>query len=346
MKFRTIGVGALLVCLPAAQAIVTNGDPNSDAYWAFAGGSTTYSGVVQILDNGGADCTGALFGSSRVYILTAAHCVTNTSGNALAASNFSVNFVADSTVKYGAPMTNISASNVFVNPSYVGAANGYENDIAVIQLSSTAPTGANSYSLSTNTSVIGQDLTLVGWGPGGYGGPGPNANPGGTPSGQDGNHYPTNQVLRAGTNTYDFYANGDPTHVWWDFDSGSAANNASCYVEVGPCNSSTGTALESSLSRGDSGGPSFINGLLVGVHSLATCATNGLGQCASPPDVGTSGTVQFDEGEFASDTQVSLYDQTGGFLTQFEGTSAPEPATWAMLAGGFAAVVGFKRRKR
>ena len=302
--------------------MVAGSNPDDPIYSGAA-----YTGVVRVYTQD-SYCTGALFGPSRVYVLTAAHCVTDASGNPKSLAGAYVGI--DGATSIGVADT-ISA--IYVAPGYVGSANDYANDIAVVRLQDLAPPDAATYSLYTNTDEIGKDVTLVGHGIGGTGDGGPEAG------------YEQSAELRGrrkGNNTYDELAStltgsADNTHIVWDFDNGLAAQNSLF--------SSLGDGLnEVSIAGGDSGGPSFYNGQIIGVHSYTTCFVNApdYNSCISPPDIHPTTDGPHDTfGELGADTRVSLY--ANNFLASFA-TSAPEPGTWFLMGAGLLAVIGKARR--
>jgi len=208
----------------------------------------------------------------------------------------------------------------------LGTSNGFANDLAVIQLMNPAPADATSYSLNTGANDLGREVVLVGQGISGNG------------QGMDLNYPPSEsrQNRRKGLNDYDQIAANDSSHILWDFDSGRFVNNA--------FGTSLGRGLdEVTIAGGDSGGPSFdfTTGLIVGVHSYVTCI--GIGNsCFSPPDyLATTDGPHGLFGELGADTRVSQFNS---FLAPFT-TSAPEPATWAMMGAGCLALIGAARRR-
>lgn len=349
------GVLSLSLLAGPAYAIITAGALDNPFYQASSYGNT-YSGVG-VVSTG---CSGALFGSARVYVLTAAHCVANQStGLPDSPNGISVMFPGQTVGQ--------SALAIFVNPNFTGIDGADANDIAVIQLVGPEPSDINSYALYQGSDAVGKDFALAGWGRGGTGAGGP-----------AGSGFGTN--LRVAYNTYNFYAYRDPTHLDYTFESGDPRNNAACYATgyytpannpynynsvdpnatLPPCpyslgrgNAPDGTPLEGVPYLGDSGGPSFYNGQIIGIHSYLTCISYDQHQCASAtttpqgPDYSTPppDTLAFDFGEIAADTNVAYFTGPNGFLTQFEGTSIPEPGTWGLILSGTAFVAFMRRRK-
>lgn len=321
MQFRLFCAAFLAsALLPSAHAIIISGtDPNSPV-----NSGSVYSGVVRVNLGGNGVCSGSLFGPSRIYVLTAAHCV---AGVNAPYTNYNVAFDTP-TVTTGLDPFAV----VFIAPGYTGSGD-FANDVAVIQLQNPAPADAASYSLYANQNEIGREVLLVGQGGSGTGNTGvdPNYAPSESRSGR-----------RKGLNDFDQYAYLDQTHILYDFDNGTTAQNA--------FNSSLGRGIdEVTIAGGDSGGPSFdfATGLIIGVHSYNTCFTASASSnaCVSPPDLhptvnGPAGYF----GEIGGDARVSIY--TSNFLAPFIGTATPEPATWAMMGAGCLAVLGGTIRRR
>lgn len=227
-----------------------------------------YSGVAQLVINGGTLCSSALLGDG-VHLLTAAHCVASfTSGTA----SFAV--APNATNPYIGTSTSVVIQSVLVNPGWNGTvSNG--SDLAIITLASLAPAAAQRYSLYTGSAEIGQVSTKVGWGKTGSGS-----------TGDTGGF-----EWRIGQNVYDatyfdwtFVANSQNILIY-DFDDGSAGKNA---LQLFGSDLGRGTS-EVLAVPGDSGGPTFISGQIAGIASFAT----------------GSGTGLF--GEVGGDTRVSAY---------------------------------------
>jgi len=321
MRFRLTCAAFLTgVLISSANAIIISGtDPNGSL-----NNGSAYSGVVRVNLGGNGVCSGSLFGPARIYVLTAAHCV---SGVSAPFTNYNVAFDTPTVT------TGLDAfAAVFIAPGYTGTGT-FANDLAVIQLQNPAPADAASYSIYTNQNEIGKEIVLVGQGSSGTGNTGvdPNYAPSQSRSGR-----------RMGLNDFDQFAGQDTTHILFDFDNGSTAQNA--------LNSSLGRGLsEVTIAGGDSGGPSFdfVTGLIIGVHSYDTCvtATPTSSACLSPPDLHstTNGPAGY-FGEIGADSRVSIY--ANNFLAPFIGTATPEPATWALMGAGCFALFGAAIRKR
>jgi Trypsin/PEP-CTERM motif len=327
---------------------------------AVGGGNPLYfpdrpsqNGVVAlIIDQGAAGsfiCSGSLLPDRR-SILTAAHCVSDGAGtpNPIAATAFFYGGSNPDLVVPGNPAsTAVSVSNFFVNPGYTGQVID-ENDVAVLRLSSLAPSFARAYNIATTSDLEGQVYNIAG-----FGGRS-------TVGGNLGVDLGTGR-LRQGLNRYDFRL-GDPgfggfftdinpatgrnffgtasiaNSILADFDNGLPANDASCLlggafglVSDQFCNLGVGLR-EVSSAGGDSGGPQFVNG------RIASLTSYGLSFGANFGDI--LGGLQSSFGEF------------NGFVPTFihadfiNASLVPEPASWAMMIIGFGFVGGAVRRRR
>ncbi|UZQ56056.1 trypsin-like serine protease [Trichothermofontia sichuanensis B231] len=235
-------------------------------------------------------CSGSLLSTGR-HVLTAAHCLTDDDGN----------LIADSTaVTFNLPSGNatIDASAVFVHPDWDGNfLRGH--DIAVIELASEAPAEAQRYDIFTirDGTEIGKVNTKVGYGQSGTGNTGATL-PDGT--------------KRAGNNIYDALADifegelaapGEVTpgtQLAYDFDNGLEANDAFKFFFDITNFLPRGPELEVSAARGDSGGPTFVNGKIAGVTSY------GFG-FNEAPDILPGTNSSF--GEISVDTRVAFYEE-------------------------------------
>ncbi len=250
---------------------------------------TGFDGVVRYGLFGSSDCTGALLNTGR-HILTAAHCVTDSFGfpNFFDPSEFTVYFDLPS------GEIPIAVKEIFIHPDWTSDFNS-NNDIAILELSETAPETADRYEIYTDSNEVGQVFQIVGYGTGGTGS-----------TGKDFTEIPTK---RTGFNRYDALGdifNNPPynlfidpgTRLVFDFDSGLITNDA-FGKEFGINDLGLGN-LEVNHSSGDSGGPSFINGKIAGIISF------GRSPITSGIDV-TDFDIDSSFGEFSFDTRVSTY---------------------------------------
>ncbi len=308
-------------------------------------------GVVGLLMSYGAAgsfiCSGTLM-ADRQSILTAGHCVSDGFGTAgpLTTTVFfqpAAGLPVTQTIYNNPAATAVTVSDIFVNPGYTGQVID-QNDIAVLRMSTVAPTWATSHGIYTGGDLTGSDFTVAGYGRLGTGA--------GTNT--------TTGRLRTGDNRYDFRF-GDPDFGvgYWDgafdnpalpsaqvaysyvsdFDNGLGANDTSCLLAAdadfglsGPkyCNTGVGVR-EVGVAGGDSGGPNFIGGMVSGVNSY------GLSFGTAYGDINTGLNSSF--GEFSGYVPTFIH---ADFINA---SLVPEPSTYLMLALGLAGV-GFAARRR
>lgn len=296
-------------------------------------------------------CSGSLL-PDRVSILTAAHCVTDSSPTLAQPMATTVFFYGGPNVDtqvYNKPagVVTSAVSGIFVNPLYTGAVID-DNDVAVLRMGNAAPSFAQSYNLYNGT-LEGQVFSIAGYGQRGTSGTG------GATLGAG--------VLRQGNNRFD-YSWGDAAfggaftaelgpldligHSWVsDFDSGLAANDTGCLVVSAItgltgsryCNLGVG-AREVSTAGGDSGGPQFIGGQIAAVASYGLTFI-GLGDvdCLDNPTCKLNSTF----GEFNGFAPV--YHNLA--FIQASLLAVPEASRSAMLLLGLAAIgLAVRRRGR
>lgn len=268
--------------------------------------------------NGAALCTGSLIDDN--WVLTAAHCVTDTDGN-VAVNSGTVTFETSSGTE------SLDISNVIAHPDW-----DYDffrgNDVALIQTSTSAPADLTRYSIFTgNSDNILTDISdKTGYGKSG--------------NGRFGSYLDAG-TKRAGQNIYDAYADTileslgftpgvdfvPESVLAYDFDNGQAANDAFGFF-LGIDDLGLGTD-EVSSAPGDSGGPTFVGNQIVGVTSygLRLQLNNG-----TSSDVNRR--LNSSYGEFSADTNVALYSnwinstiQANTFTTFNGEIAAPEPMT-------------------
>jgi hypothetical protein len=212
-----------------------------------------------------------------------------------------------------------TVSSVRVDPGYDGTSeHGY--DLAVLTLSQPAPSFAVGYSLFTSSLIPSTPVVLAGYG---YGGTGK--------TGADSGTYPFG-TLRAGTNEYE--ENGHEFADWSSqllvgqfYDFSTSSTNALGVAH--PYSSSD----EVDTSFGDSGGPTFYAGKIIGVHDLGACYGT---PCRVPPSEGSDDNSYF--GEMWADTSVA------GNLRFIENADVPEPGSSSLVLLGLAAA-GFLGRR-
>lgn len=248
--------------------VTTTGTPSD---YVVAPGAA-YEGVAAILINSGSSlCTGTLLPTGR-HILTAAHCVTDSSGV------FNVNnATAVFTLSGGNDL--YSVTGVAIHSDWLGFDYVQEGgDIAVLQLAQIVSSDIPRHDIHRESTELSLAFEKVGFGLSG--------------TGTTGSQIGTSGIKRAGYNSFDATAEelngqtiilgGIPTTIpanyfsaggflLFDFDSGSSANDA-----IGDILSVYHAGLgadEVSTAPGDSGGPAFLNGRIAGVTSFGL--TNG-----------------------------------------------------------------------
>jgi len=247
-----------------------------------------YDGVVRISINGSYG-TGTLLFDGRA-VLTAAHLFSKVSSSSIASVIFDTS-TGQQTIK---------STHIEVIPSFDVINDN--NDLALVWLSSSAPVSAQRYELYRSSNEIGQTMTMVGYGIPGTGNTGVMTTYNGTP-------------LRL-TASNQFDADGATlksalgSQISWtptanqliaDFDNGNSAQDV-----LGQLINKPGLGLgqnEGMTSSGDSGGPSFINGMIAGVANN----TASISQGNIHPDIDTLNNSSF--GEIGTWLRVSNYQQ-------------------------------------
>jgi len=249
-----------------------------------------WTGVVGYGTQGDISCTGSLYLTGR-HIITAAHCfdINDTTPNPNPnPTEYTVFF----DLREG--RVPVAVSRIFIHPNWT-ADDASNNDIAVLELASSAPETAERYDVYVGTDEVGQVIQRVGYGTKGTGNGGEVAD--------------DNPTKRTGQNRYDalgeIFNNAGQfntpvlpgTQLAYDFDSGNA-NNDAFGREFGINDLGLG-ANEVGASGGDSGGPSFINGQIAGVASYGVSPTT--------PGIDVTEANDTSFGEFFADTRVSAY---------------------------------------
>lgn len=281
----------------SGQAIVGGSGVDANTAGSF------WSGVVSISIGGGV-YSGVLLDNG--YILTAAHVAASGVSNP---GGLTVNFNAGSSLSQS-----ISAESVTVYSGYTGTKVGsdgfWHDDLALIKLSSAAPSSATGYSLYSGSSVTtNTTMTLVG-----YGG--------------------SASVKRVGQNKIDYLvADDDGTTkteiLLFDFDGSTNATN----VMGG---GTLGANVEAQYAGGDSGSPMFVqvNGQwqLIGIASF-----NGTVKNSDGTPYSTSNTTF---GSIGGATSVAAYSSWINTVS-----AVPEPQSYAMLLAGLG-LLGLCVRRR
>src|ERR1035437_2052206 len=292
---------------PLRAIVVASGDPSSSvvAYNQVVNG-VNLNGVVELVASDGIGCSGSLL-SDGYSILTAGHCITSSYGSSVP-SSVTVYFPGS-----GGPVAD-TATTYFVDPLWTGNST-QGNDLAILRLNQDAPSSATRYSLYTGF-FTSSPILLAGYGQTGTGTTGASGGFG---------------TFRQGQNRYD--ALGAAVFTGWsnnmlmgDFDNGTTTNNALGSTDPDITN-------EVDISFGDSGGPSFYLGQIIGVHDLIACfSATDSGPCTVPPSLSTSDSSYF--GQLFADTSVSA---NASWIASEE---TPEPASYSLVLLGLA-VAGF-----
>jgi hypothetical protein len=279
---------------------------------AYVAGSA-FNGIAALATPSGFNyCTGVLI--SPTTVLSARHC----------------DPLAGELVRFGTSLGTPSAGSSFAIQSVLFPGGGTSSspllnggDIAILTLGSAVPASiATPFVLTPDTtSLVGSQVTVVGYGRRGPGSTGA--------TGSDG-------VRRGGTNVLERYGQAvDSTSVIsgtsnlfsTDFDNPAGTSNTLAWLGSSPF----ATAIEASTASGDSGGPmlSFIGGqwAVMGVLSGGTFAAGGYGDISW-----WTGVLPF---------QSQIQAAGGVFLAPI-----PEPGTYAMMALGLLVIGSQLRRRR
>jgi len=307
----------LLACASPAFAIVTAGDdPNAGlvSYGETVDG-VNLSGIVEITSSIGG-CTGSLL-TGGLSILTAGHCVSTGYGSPIA-TGITVYFQSSG------GMVAATVLSVQVDPGYTGDST-QGSDLAILTLTQPAPSYDIGYSLYTSTAIPTSSVLLAGYGYGGDGDTG--ANSAGYPFG----------TLREGSNVFegdgaDFFGWSSQLLVGQLFQPCDSISQSTCPTNALDVSNPYWSSDESITSHGDSGGPAFYDGQIIGVTDLGICLTSSSdsSDCATPPSVNASNDSYF--GEMFADTSVA------DNLDFIEGV--PEPGTIALMICALVCLAG------
>jgi len=240
-------------------------------------------------------CSGTLLSSGK-EILTAAHCLTDNNGNLNTISTSAIFQLPSGTVSLPARTFN-------VHPNWNGDF-GIGYDLALITLDNFAPPEIPRQNLYLASDEVGQIVTKTGYGRSGQG--------------NDGDVI-TAGTKRFGLNRYDTLGDDldavggiNPlpgAQLAYDFDDGTSARDAFDFfgAALGVSGlSDLGLGDDEVMSApGDSGGPTFINGLIAGITSYGLRLDLQGGRPPRTSDVDNVLNSTF--GEFAVDTRVSFF---------------------------------------
>ncbi len=274
-----------------------------------------HDGVAELIlvrTDGTFGCSGTL-AIDKVHVFTAAHCVTDNFGNYVLISG-SATFEGDS--ESIVIVIDASPANSKAHPDWDGDfIKG--NDIAILKLVSVAPPQIPGTPHATSGNAVSAVVEKAGYGLSGF-----------FSSGDDSFTYPFG-TKRDGQNMYDAFA--DTMYValgltsgvrfipgaiyQYDSDDGTSAHDAFGFF-FGIPNLGLGNDEVISAS-GDSGGPTILNGELVGIASYGLSLEFTRGPPPRTADCTTIGTAPFfitpildsSCGEFAGDTRVSHYTE-------------------------------------
>lgn len=304
------------------QAITTPGDPSQ-----YITPTDSYSGVPFLelqKSSGEAFCTGSLLPGGS-YILTAAHCVTDSENQGVFDTiATTVDFSKQSTSQF-----KTSVTDYFINPGWTGVNVGGK-DIAVLKLAEQAPANIQQYDINRVNDEVGKVFTAVGFGYSGTGNTGVTMYDG---------------AKRSGLNRYDDTASDlNDTVLFADFDNGNSAND---FLGQSPGLNDTGLGTqEVGPASGDSGGPGLIDGKIAGIVSFA------ISDCGLPTGCVTDINTTLDSsfGELFGYTRVSSYsnfidDAVAGRIVAT--ASVPEPSTnLGLIVFGAGTIFAMRKRHR
>ena len=261
-----------------------------------------FDGVAALLitkPNGTFICTGSLLGSRR-DILTAAHCLSDASGNLTATSVQAIFFPNNSSGSLIATSTSF-----LVRDNYSGSVIN-DNDVALVKFEQRIDhPGIETYNVWSDPASVQVLANFVGFGASGLGSTGVTMAAG---------------TRRSGFNTFDFFNSAGV--LISDFDNGLPLNDASCYFAAFLCNTGLG-AFEVGTAGGDSGGPAFVE--FGGQRYIAGVASFGA-RIGSPPDV--DATLNSSFGELQGHVFMGIH------ASWIDRNVVPEPSSLALLALG------------
>ena len=246
-----------------------------------------FDGVVRI-SYSGQSASGTLLFDGRA-VLTAAHLFEGRSGTA------TVNFDTRSGAQ------SLSSAKILAHPSYDSQSN---HDLALVWLSTPAPSTADRYGLYRDSNEIGRAFTLVGFGKTGTGQTGITSNESSPPIRLKAeNQFDADAAsLKAELGGGMSWTPAPGKQLVADFDNGISANDA--LGRLLGLNDFGRGALEGLVAQGDSGGPALIGNQIAGVASYTTSLSKG----AIRPDI-DSILTNSSFGEIGAWQRVSAYQQ-------------------------------------
>jgi hypothetical protein len=305
--------------IDVAPLIVTSGDPDDALYRTPRGAG--YDGIASltiVTSSGSFGCTGALL-SNGIQVLTAAHCLTDSTGTLDVVSLAATFFPGGSS-----DTEQIEGVTFLPHPLWNGALE-QGNDVAIVVLANPASAGVQRYDIYNGSDEIGSIYDVAGWGSRGTGDTGATA---------------TTAARRHGWNTFDAtmadtfaefdgWTGGEGVLVS-DFDNGNPENDAlGVFYEI----QHLGLGIqEVSMAPGDSGAPALLFGQIAGLASFRLRLE---WEDGTSSDIDGLDNASF--GEFNAFTRVSTHAQWI--------SSIPEPGT-AALCAAFAIVAGIRFARR
>jgi hypothetical protein len=256
-------------------------------------------------------------------VLTAGHCV----GPAFGAGFYNsphVTFLPPTNTGGNSGGLNVqNISSIAVDPSWTGDST-LGNDLAVIHLSQAAPSYATRYSLYTGLTLpTTSPVLLAGFGLTGTGATGGVGNFGYLEAG-------TNEYATTGVNPLFGWSSNLLIGQFYDVHdpSTNALNLLNPYHSID----------EVIIAHGDSGGPTFYNGQIIGVHDLGIClSAQNSNICSVPPSVSTDLNSYY--GQLWADVSVT------GNAAFIDSQLAPEPGSAVLLMLGLS-LAGWRRLRR
>jgi hypothetical protein len=249
---------------------------------------TGYDGVVR-LSHAGFYSSGVLLFDGRA-VLTAAH---------LFADKTRSTTVLFETSR---GQQSLTASHFLSHPGHDNQGN---NDLALVWLSSAAPSSADRYTLYRDTDEIGQVFSFSGYGRTGTGSVGVDTSSPNSPEAlrlKASNQFDADGAqLKSFLGAAMLWTPQIGTQLVADFDNGLPTNDAFGRL-MGRHDLGQGLA-EGLIASGDSGGPAFINGQVAGIASY----TANLNLGSIEPDIDTQPNSSF--GEQAAWQRISAYQQ-------------------------------------
>lgn len=261
-----------------------------------------YDGVVRVVA-GSYYGTGVLLYNGQA-VLTAAH--------VFASETTSTSVVFETS--YGTQ--SIAAKKVLINSDYNSTSS--TNDLALVWLSSAAPTSAERYELYRAEDEIGKTFTMVGYGRPGTGSAGQLSSPSNPPWRlQAKNQFDTDvSTLLPFFSSTPAWAAISNKQLAADFDDGTSLHDALGLLARKP-DLGLGTS-EGLIAPGDSGGPAFIGNKVAGIASY----TADLESTIHHPDIDTVSNSSF--GEVAVWERVSAYQQWIDQNLRAQSSNAPQ----------------------